>query len=69
MKQRAGSKNLSFASVRPRHVLFMCLLPWPTFRCGVTFDVEGLIERKNKVNLSISKCVYNKALKIGPALV
>lgn len=68
-KGGAGSKNVSFASVRPRHVLFMCLLPWPTFRCGVTFDVEGLIERKNKVNLSISKCVYNKALKIGPALV
>lgn len=45
----------------------MCRLPWPTFHCAVTFDVEDLIEKK--VNLLISKCVYNKVLKIGPAPV
>lgn len=40
--------------------------PWPTFQCGVAFDVEHLIEKKKKkaVTLSTPKCVYNPGLKI-----
>lgn len=52
--------------MRPQPLLFTCPLLWPTFHCAVTFDVEDLIEKK-KVNLLISKCVYNNVLKIGPA--
>lgn len=66
-QKRPGCKTLSFTQRMSQHLLFVRPLPWPTFHGAVTFDVEDLIEKK--VNLSISKCVYNKVLKIGPAPV
>lgn len=49
------------------HLLLTPRLPWPTFHCAVTFDAGDLIGKK--VNLLISKCLYNKILKIDPAPV
>lgn len=63
---RKQKKAMQFNTAGP-HLLLMRRLPWPTFHCAVTFDAEDLIGKK--VNLLISKCLYNKILKIGPAPV
>lgn len=39
---KAGQK----ARLKSQYRLFMPRLPWPTFQCGVAFDVEDLIGKK-----------------------
>lgn len=48
---RPCSKSLCFAPLRPQHLLLMRRLPWPTFHCAVTFDVEDLIEKKKSQSI------------------